>query len=202
MEAEDIITVHAPGWETEGAVLLKVFLPKIQRSLDEFQDTWDYYRLSGEGASPLMLWNDGVRLRVLVPHSAISPDPDPEIYEDVDPYHPYPPNQTIPQVECLDQTIQPSIDELVDSYLRKHDLPVLRLRSWPALVMQLVGGWPDGPRICLYMPHILYLVAKLFEQCSSYLLMLSISYAVIQHAIRPDMVISVIYPSHDIYSPR
>ena len=46
---------------------------------------------------------------------------------------------------------------------------LLRLRSWPALVMQLVGGWPDGPRICLYLPHILYLVAKLFEQCSSLL---------------------------------
>ena len=46
---------------------------------------------------------------------------------------------------------------------------LLLLRSRPALVMQLVGGWPDGPRICPYMPHILYLVAKLFEQCSSLL---------------------------------
>ena len=79
---------------------------------------------------------------------------------------------------------------------------LLRLSARPALVMQLVGGWPDGPRICLYMPHIVYLVAKLFEQCSCYLMMLSISYAVIQIALRPDMMISVIYPSHDIYSTR
>ena len=72
--------------------------------------------------------------------------------------------------------------------------------------MQLVGGWPDGPRICLYMPHILYLGAKLFEQCSSLVIYqfldISLSYAVIQHAIRPDLVISVIYPSQDIYSPQ
>ena len=79
---------------------------------------------------------------------------------------------------------------------------LLRLRARPALVMQLVGGWPYRPRICLYMPHMLNLVAKLFEQCSCYQLILSISYAVIQHAIRADMVISVIYPSHDIYAPR
>ena len=46
---------------------------------------------------------------------------------------------------------------------------LLRLRTRPALVMQLVGGWPDGPRICLYMTHILNLVVKLFEQCSCYL---------------------------------
>ena len=79
---------------------------------------------------------------------------------------------------------------------------LLRLKTRPALVMQLVGWWPDGPRICLYMPHILYLVAKLFEQCScSNLLMLSISYAVIQHAIRPDMVISVIYILRTTYIP-
>ena len=46
---------------------------------------------------------------------------------------------------------------------------LLRLRTRPALLMQLVGGWPDGPRVCQYMPHILYLVPKLFEQCSSLL---------------------------------
>ena len=40
---------------------------------------------------------------------------------------------------------------------------LLRLRARPALVIQLVGRWPDGPRICLYIPHILYLVTKLFE---------------------------------------
>ena len=79
---------------------------------------------------------------------------------------------------------------------------LLRLKTRLALVMQLVGGWPDGPCICLYMLHILYLVAKLFEECSINSLMLSISYAVIQYAIRPDMVISVIYPPHDIYSTR
>ena len=78
---------------------------------------------------------------------------------------------------------------------------LFRLKTRPVLVMQLVGGWPDGPRICLYMPHILYLVAKLFEQCSCYLLMLSMSYAVIQHAIRPDMMISVIYILRTTYIP-
>ena len=77
---------------------------------------------------------------------------------------------------------------------------LLRLRARMALGMQLVGWWPDGHRICLFMPHILYLVAKLFEAYACYLLMLSIPHAVILHAIGPDMVISVIYPSHDIYS--
>ena len=79
---------------------------------------------------------------------------------------------------------------------------LLRLRTRPALVMQLVGAWPEGRRICPYMPHILYLVEKLFQQCSINSLILSISYAVIQHAIRPDLVISVIYILRTTYIPR
>ena len=32
--------------------------------------------------------------------------------------------------------------------------------------MRLGGGWPDGPQIWLYISHVLYIVAELFEQFS------------------------------------
>lgn len=50
-------------------MLAAVFLPKILQALDAFSQGWANHTISGEGKTPLRLWNDRFPLRNLRPTS-------------------------------------------------------------------------------------------------------------------------------------
>ena len=136
MEDKRIIIPGAQGWDVQRAKLHKVFLPKVQAALDDFQKGWDYHRICGEGATPLVLWNDGLRLRGTAP--TICPDPDPEVYNDVDSYETYPTNVPIPQVQVFDPNIELSLEEVVEEFLASYDIAKMSDVECMALVQHIL----------------------------------------------------------------
>ena len=77
LEQQEVITFGGIHWDLQLSVLVKIFLPRVQKALLDFSQWWNYHVVRTEGSSPNKLWLDGFRLRGLLP----APLPDHEVHD-------------------------------------------------------------------------------------------------------------------------